>query len=456
MTSTVAGTHREVEFKFRVPEDFPLAALLQGEFHGVAEPDRHMKATYFDTTDATLLRWGITLRHRTGGSDDGWHLKIPVDRSQAVSGASVRQELHSNEPAGTPPAEFLSVVGALLREAELVPLATVETQRTPYLIRVDGEPALEIVSDRVRVYRGPDVVDSFREIEVELLSADALPAAKTFVRSLRTAGAEESSVSKAAAAFGGAAARQPDIPALPRPRKSALPYDIIRWAITKQARRLLMAEVESHLVQTPQRLVTELQNMHQLLTILHNFLDAAETQEVIGEIDWLLTEMSSPTQVTRDQEIALAAISLIDDPLDRHEATIAVEDFFRSRAASIQSSAVAAQRSDRYMYFFSDIMDFATVPPVTERAYVPGKLWPHIDSTDRSAAAEIFHKVYPKKARRILQHSVRAQSDSDARDIRQLFRRIALHSSSGSAASFALGIAVGESGRSGNTDRRHP
>ena len=41
-----------------------------------AESD--LSATYYDTADLRLLRSRMTLRRRRGGSDAGWHLKLPA------------------------------------------------------------------------------------------------------------------------------------------------------------------------------------------------------------------------------------------------------------------------------------------------------------------------------------------------------------------------------------------
>ena len=37
-----------------------------------------LTATYLDTPDLRLARWRVSLRRREGGSDEGWHLKLPL------------------------------------------------------------------------------------------------------------------------------------------------------------------------------------------------------------------------------------------------------------------------------------------------------------------------------------------------------------------------------------------
>lgn len=72
-------TFLEVEAKFAVAESIQLPELtrLSGVNH-IAETRKHaLSAIYYDTEDLRLTHAKITLRRRTGGNDDGWHLKIP-------------------------------------------------------------------------------------------------------------------------------------------------------------------------------------------------------------------------------------------------------------------------------------------------------------------------------------------------------------------------------------------
>jgi hypothetical protein len=68
---------------------------------------------YFDTSDLRLLRAGVTLRRRTGGPDEGWHLKLPA-------GADSRDE-HRLPLTGhyrvEPPDELVSLVRVHSRTA---------------------------------------------------------------------------------------------------------------------------------------------------------------------------------------------------------------------------------------------------------------------------------------------------------------------------------------------------
>ena len=71
----------EVEAKFSVAESTQLPELtrLEGVDH-VADTRHHaLSAIYYDTEDLRLTHAKVTLRRRTGGNDDGWHIKIPSE-----------------------------------------------------------------------------------------------------------------------------------------------------------------------------------------------------------------------------------------------------------------------------------------------------------------------------------------------------------------------------------------
>ena len=86
----VAREHVEIERKFDVEETFTLPDLSRVPgVASVADPVEHtLEAAYHDTADLRLARAKVTLRRRTGGTDAGWHVKLPAS-------AGARRELHS-------------------------------------------------------------------------------------------------------------------------------------------------------------------------------------------------------------------------------------------------------------------------------------------------------------------------------------------------------------------------
>ena len=162
----MAERHLEIEQKYDAAADFVLPEL--DGLPGVAsagEPEVHeLHASYFDTADLRLAAHGITLRRRRGGTDAGWHLKMPA-------GAEGKHELRA--PLGRPlvvPAKLSGLVAAYTRGEELRPVATLETRRTVVrLLGEDGAELAEVADDLVTGRGGTDAEpERWREIEVEL------------------------------------------------------------------------------------------------------------------------------------------------------------------------------------------------------------------------------------------------------------------------------------------------
>jgi CHAD domain-containing protein len=172
----VASEHVEIERKFDVGEAFVLPDL--SDVPGVAsvgEPVEHtLEATYHDTADLRLARAKVTLRRRTGGTDAGWHVKLPAS-------AGARRELHS--PLGravkSVPKPVMEPLLGIVRHAPVIPVATLRTRRlvTP-LLAVDGGVLAEVADDHVTGTAFPAepgeaaVVTTWREVEVELVNGD--------------------------------------------------------------------------------------------------------------------------------------------------------------------------------------------------------------------------------------------------------------------------------------------
>ena len=163
--------HVEIEQKFDVDEDFerPDFGALPG-VTAAAPVVYRLAATYFDTPGDRLAANKITLRRRTGGTDEGWHLKLP-----AADGN--RQELHEplGDSADEVPERFASRVAEVTGGLPLAPIATLRTERTVVtLTGADGTLLAEIADDQVTARRLPETSVEplrWREVEVEVPAA---------------------------------------------------------------------------------------------------------------------------------------------------------------------------------------------------------------------------------------------------------------------------------------------
>jgi inorganic triphosphatase YgiF len=170
VSSAVTG-HLETERKYDAGPDFVLPGLSAAPgVASVTDPEvDQLSATYFDTDDLGLMAHRMTLRRRSGGSDEGWHLKLPVR-------PGTRRELHVPLSEGTDavPARLAAMVADITEGKPLRPVALLETARTVRrLMGPGGDVRAEVADDAVtgrRLSRPGESPLRWREIEVEIVS----------------------------------------------------------------------------------------------------------------------------------------------------------------------------------------------------------------------------------------------------------------------------------------------
>src|SRR5258708_34553243 len=81
----MSTTADETEIKYEAPPGTAVPRLGKlPSVAGASGPEEQLlEAEYYDTDDMRLIRDGVTLRRRRGGSDPGRHLKLPAgDRTR--------------------------------------------------------------------------------------------------------------------------------------------------------------------------------------------------------------------------------------------------------------------------------------------------------------------------------------------------------------------------------------
>ncbi|HEV2633583.1 MAG TPA: CYTH and CHAD domain-containing protein [Actinocrinis sp.] len=160
---------RETEWKYEAAQGALLPDLTRvPHVAQVTEPDKQvLKATYHDTEDLRLMQAGITLRRRTGGNDEGWHLKLP-------DGHGARTELRLPLERDLP-AELAGLVRAWTRGAAVGPVARITTKRQSRLLRDEsGSTLAEVVLDDITAESlgRTTALTRWNEVEVELVEGD--------------------------------------------------------------------------------------------------------------------------------------------------------------------------------------------------------------------------------------------------------------------------------------------
>src|SRR5580692_4615352 len=124
-----SGIEREVKMGAWAGVTVPdLEGILPG-VTTIALPSLRLTATYYDTADLRLARWGVTVRHRSGDADGElpWTVKLPEEATSRRDLA--RKEIGFAGPEGRVPPGVLHLVRGMVRSAPLVPAARLRTDR---------------------------------------------------------------------------------------------------------------------------------------------------------------------------------------------------------------------------------------------------------------------------------------------------------------------------------------
>jgi CHAD domain-containing protein len=398
------ATSTEVERKFRVhglyrlPDLVAAGAVAGVEDLGVATLD----ATYFDTDDLRLAREGITLRRRVGGSDEGWHLKLPA----VLSGdAGVREEMHLPLDAAGPEEvapELRNLVGALVRSDVLRPVATLRTERHTFRLWVDpatvpsGEdasgdgqdapvpsehqPVALLTDDMVSVLDNDgQLVARFRELELEdLPDSDerlAAHAAGGVSTTLAAAGAVTGEfVSKAVRALGPFAVAPPEVPAPDDVGPDQPAREAIRAHLARHTRKLRNADigVRRDLPDSVHQMRVSARRLRSGLRVFRPLLDRQWADELREELAWVAGELGD----YRDTEVLLERLEdhldRLPEDVDREAARAHMEGVLQHRLDDARERARAMLDSKRYHDVHVRLVAAVADPATTEQAARPG------------------------------------------------------------------------------------
>jgi CHAD domain-containing protein len=351
---------------FRLPDFTDVETGTEVE----SAPARRISATYFDTDDLRLTRWGISLRHR---SSDGWTVKLPQPSDGAML---VREEVVFSGDPRRPPQQAVDLVRAFLRTAALRPQVRLRTVRRQTTLRdADRSQLAEVVDDDVAVLDGRRIAARFRELEVEIADETQLPLLDVLVARLRQSGAgAPDPTPKVVRALGPRATQPPEISVAALGADASI-ADVVRRAVAASVDRLVRHDPIV-------RLDTDIEGVHQArvatrrlrsdLRTFRSVLDPEPTRLLRDELRWLAGNLGA----VRDRDVLLArlhdraaALSASDGSgLRRAFETLATE---RGRA---YDELLATLRSDRYLALLDRLIDEANEPPLLPGSEVAAEL----------------------------------------------------------------------------------
>lgn len=354
----------EAGLRFTMPD---LSAVYPGVVV-VAVPDARLQATYIDTADFRLMRWGITLRHRqdtAGGvnAESGWTLKLPA---KAEGVALARQELFWPGKPGAIPAEVVHLVRATARAAPLEAVARLTTQRRRIELRdAHGERWAEVDDDVVSVMDGRKLAARFREVEVELTPAAPAGLLDAVLDRLTAAGAVRGDDRpKVVRAVGPRAMSGPDV-VVPQLDEHATVGQVVSASLASAVIRMIRHDPGVRLGDDPEHVHQARVGTRRLRSDLRTFrelLDGEWTGRMRAELGWLANALGDVRDADVLSERLAAQIETLPGA-DQRPASVIVTRLTRQRNDA-RSRLIDVLDSDRYVALLEELTRAAAEPPL--------------------------------------------------------------------------------------------
>ncbi len=366
---------RETERKYELQPGVQLPALsdLPMVATETDASEQDLEAEYYDTADLRLIRAGITLRRRRGGTDAGWHLKLPA-------GGDSRDEIRL--PLGRAgrrvPAELAALVRVHTRGEALRPVARISTKRRlRLLLDQDGTSLAEVAADDVSAQAMGEetILSRWQEVEVELTggSVQLLDAAD---QALRQGGLQPAQQrAKLERALAGrlppAGPLAPGRPGQLTRRSSAA--EIVLGYATAQVAALKAADpqVRRDAPDSVHKMRVATRRLRSTLKSFRDVLAAEDTSWIGAELKWLGGVLGAP----RDAEVLAGrlAASVAQLPADVMLGPVQarLRAHFAPVEAKTRAAALKALDSDRYFALLDRLDLLLADPPLTARAGLP-------------------------------------------------------------------------------------
>lgn len=363
---------RETERKYEAPSAddtawLPDLAGMDGIASVVDQDAEDLDAVYYDTDDLRLAGASATLRRRTGGSDAGWHLKLPLPGDS-------REELRAPLSEEVPDT-LRELALSRTRGAELRPVVRIRSARgVRQLVGSDGTALAELSIDAVRAESllATGTRAAWTEMEVEL-APNTDPALLDAVE--KTLGANgigrAHSSSKLARAL---EETEVGVPRVPDACTGAVVSgsageEVLRY-VDERIHALVNLDpaVRRDLPDAVHKMRTTCRRLRSVLRSYRSVLDRKVTDPVRSELKWLSTELGAE----RDQEVLrerlCARIEALPTELVFGAASARLQVWDVGDTSEARLRTIAALDSPRYLALLNSLASLTEQPPLRGKA----------------------------------------------------------------------------------------
>ncbi|MTD15929.1 CHAD domain-containing protein [Nakamurella sp. YIM 132087] len=379
MARTVGATrHLEIETKLEIDTGRSLDDLITGKVRdagmvAVADPVRHeLDAVYFDTDGHHLLAAKLTLRRRTGGTDAGWHLKLP-----SVEGArtEIGLPLQDGDERRVPSA-LADLVSGAARGLPLRPVARIRNDRTVrHLLDADGTALVEIADDTVTAtaidaagHEGEPA--GWRELEAEVLGGDRGHLAAAVTMLTKKGARPASSASKLARALADTGVV---VPAAPPRKKDRSAGTAVLTAVRRQLAVLIAAD-RALREKVPGALHdgrAATRRLRSLLGVFGRVFEECGAGSDVARLRDELAEHSAILGAARDVEVVRGRLEtqLIDEPAEyAGAARVRLEEEYARRMPAALAQVSVRLHSAAYFAMLRSLDALVDGPVLSARA----------------------------------------------------------------------------------------
>jgi CHAD domain-containing protein len=383
----------EIELKYDAPpgtvlprlEDLPKVAAE-------SDPDEQsLEAEYYDTDDLSLLRAQITLRRRSGGSDAGWHLKLPMG---GAAPRKIQVPLSHRGSGDNPvPGELAALVRVHTRRQALRPVAIIRTKRRRRLLLDEAGTSLaELVADEVSAETLGDstTISQWHEVEVELTGGGRKLLEATDERLRRSGLRRAGRSAKLERALAG---RVPAVPGSgPLTGRTTAGGVILAYLQTQLAALTSMDPmVRRDEPDSVHQMRVAARRLRSALQAFEHIISGPSAQLMEAELKWLGGVLSVP----RDAEVLAARLERHLHETPAELVLGPVQGRLRVHFAPVEAQGrqelLAVLDSDRYFELLDGLDRLLAEPPFTGRAQRPA----------RDALPALVARSYRRTARRM-------------------------------------------------------